>query len=85
VVLTGLLLPRGDGFSLAGALGPQAVLVAVTVLSPARYREQAVGAGFSHYLQKPADLVEVRALLTRMSYPAAATTDLVGAGSGSFP
>jgi CheY-like chemotaxis protein len=84
VVLTELLLPRGDGFSLAEALGPQAVLVAVTVLSPLRYREQAVVAGFSHYLQKPADLDEVRAILTRMSCYPAATADLVGAGTGSF-
>jgi CheY-like chemotaxis protein len=85
VVLMELLLPQGDGFSLARALGQQAVLVAVTVMSPARHREQAEGAGFSHYLQKPADLEELRAILTQMSSPPAATPDLVGAGTGSFP
>ena len=84
VVLTELLLPRGDGFSLAQALGRQAVLVAVTVVSPVRYREQAVGAGFCHYLQKPADLEELRTILTRMSCPPAAAADLVGAGTGSY-
>jgi CheY-like chemotaxis protein len=67
VVLTELYLPQKDGFSLAKALGRQAILVAVTTLPPGRHRQQAMEMGFAHYFLKPADPEQLRAVLADLT------------------
>jgi DNA-binding response OmpR family regulator len=68
VVLTELYLPKGDAFTLARALGRQAVLVALTTQHQEGFRRKAREAGFCHYFVKPADLEQLQAALLAVAF-----------------
>lgn len=64
-VLTDIALPGLDGLELARQLRGQTTLIAVTGLGLERYRRLSREAGFQHFLIKPVEPEELRALLAR--------------------
>ncbi|HKB00845.1 MAG TPA: response regulator [Gemmataceae bacterium] len=61
-VLLDLGMPGLDGYDLAGALRP-AALIAVTGYADPAHRERAAAAGFDHFFVKPVDLDALRVML----------------------
>jgi CheY-like chemotaxis protein len=73
VVVCDIAMPGLPGLGVAEALGrlePRPLLVAVTAFSGLCPEAAARGAGFDHYLAKPADPVAIEALIRNRTRPA---------------
>jgi two-component system CheB/CheR fusion protein len=67
VVVCDLELPGMDGFAVARLLRQEECLEATRLIALSAHdvREQALAAGFDHFLQKPGDLRELAKLIAR--------------------
>jgi two-component system, sensor histidine kinase len=68
VVVCDIGLPKMDGYQVAAELAKKPrkpLLIAVTAYGDDEAKERAMGAGFDHYLVKPADPEELEAIVRK--------------------
>ncbi|PSN12721.1 response regulator [filamentous cyanobacterium CCP5] len=66
-VITEIALPGQDGYSLLAQLPVPVPAIALTSYVPGCDREQALTAGFSHFLSKPVDLDELLQVVRQLT------------------